>query len=756
MLFHRIAGLCITTLCLVVGTVTVRAITVRQGPFVTEQTPLRIDINLDTDRKDVLTPHAENWRIADGPNASFTSGDLTIILRRAGTVGSGLTTDWWKAGYDSGVAQMASDGVFITGGERGGQMEIVIHGLTPGKHSIVTYHNSLREGTVSRYNVLVNGALRVQGVRPSVRATSDYDMGSAYTELEAQEGKDIVLTLQPDGSGQWDNVILNGIEIDASDPARKALQPSPANWDEHAPETPVLSWAPTPSATAYQVYLGTDPAAVAHATPQSREYRGQQTTPRFATADLNTHSPYYWRVDTVGPDGQVTHGDLWNFRVRHLAFPGAEGYGRFARGGRGGRVIEVTNLNDSGPGSLRAAVEVEGPRTVVFRVGGTITLKERLVIRNPYLTVAGQTAPGDGICIRGATFGNLGSHDTIIRYVRVRVGDESGKTYDGMGFASSDHCIIDHCSISWTIDEAVSSRGARNVTFQRCMIAEALNMSVHEKYTGTGKGHSFAGSISGNIGSFHHNLVAHCAGRNWSLAGGLTPGGKFAGYLDVRNNVVYNWQHRTNDGGVKALNLIGNYYIPGPATRVFHLLKPDIGTPGDPQQYYVQGNTMESRPQYDADNWENGGVVFDAGLSPSILSQVKLIQPFCMPEMTAQTAVDAYQSVLADVGANYPHYDAVDTRVLDDVRKRGFTYKGSKTGIPGIVDSQKDSGGWPELKNGTPPPDSDQDGIPDTWEKTHRLNSNNPADAQEDSGDGYTHLEVYLNSLVSHSTMAGR
>ncbi len=227
-----------------------------------------------------------------------------------------------------------------------------------------------------------------------------------------------------------------------------------------------------------------------------------------------------------------------------------------------GGVSEVPTLNDAGPGSLRAACEAAGPRTVVFRVGGTIELKSKIIIRNPYVTVAGQTAPGDGVCVKGYSFGCLGAHDVIVRHLRVRVGDESGQTLDGMGLASCDHSIIDHCSVSWTIDEGVSSRGARNVTVQWCLIAEALNHSVHPKYLGTGKGHSYAASISGDAGSFHHNLLAHCAGRNWSLAGGLNHGGRLAGRLDLRNNVVYNWHDRTTDGGCRELNFVNYVYLP--------------------------------------------------------------------------------------------------------------------------------------------------------------------------------------------------
>jgi hypothetical protein len=444
-----------------------------------------------------------------------------------------------------------------------------------------------------------------------------------------------------------------------------------------------------------------------------------------------------------------------------LAFPGAEGYGRFAVGGRGGKVLEVTNLedyisdrNDPSksepviPGSLRAAVEADGPRTIVFRVGGTIQLKGPLVIKNPYCTVAGQTAPGDGIALRGATFGNYGTHDTIIRYVRVRLGDEVMKGLDGMGFASSDNCIIDHCSIAWTIDESVSSRGGKNITFQRNIIAEPLNMSKHPHYVGTGKGHGFAGSISGDIGSFHHNLLANAAGRNWSLAGGFEHGAKgFDGYLDIRNNVVYNWQHRTNDGGVRMLNLVGNMYIPGPASKVFHLciVEMEHTLPDDLQQYYIADNVMEGHPQYNPDNWKNGGIKDPQGHA----AVMKLDEPFCPSYITEQSAADAYKSVMADVGCNYPKYDAVDERTIKDVLRRGFTYKGSKSGAPGIIDSQADVGGWPEIKGGEPPADSDHDGMPDEWEKANKLNTKDPADGNAVGQGGYTNLERYLNSIVA-------
>ena len=710
---------------------------------------VRADLNPDNGRKDDMTPDRQNWQIKDGPSASQKFGEITVTLRKAGSVGSDLTAPLWKRGLDTS-ATMSCDGVTVKDGDKGGQIEMVIAGLPPGKHSIVTYHNNLSDKPMSKFAVSIDGKPVLKSVAPSQRVTDDYDAASAYVEVDAQAGKDVVIGFAPDGSGTINNIILNGFEIDTSDPMHKAIKPSPANSDEHAPEETVLSWTAPKATTTHKLYLGSSAQAVENATSSSPEFKGDLSSPKFQTKGLNSFDTYFWRVDEAEGE-KITKGDLWTFRVRHLAFPGAEGYGRFARGGRGGRVIEVTNLDDSGPGSLREAVEAEGPRTVVFRVGGTIKLNDKLVIHNPYITVAGQTAPGDGICIRGATFGNYGTHDSIIRYVRTRVGDESGKTYDGMGFASSDHCIIDHCSISWTIDESVSSRGAKNITFQRNLIAEPLNMSVHSHYVGTGKGHSFAGSISGDIGSYHHNLLTHCAGRNWSLAGGFTQGHMFGGKLDIRNNVVYNWEHRTNDGGVRLLNLVGNYYIPGPASKVFHLLIAEIENPlpDDTQQYYVADNVMEGHPQYNPDNWKNGGVI--GGKQPKDFTSMRLDKPFCVPYVTTQSAKEAYESVMADVGCNYPKYDSYDARMVKDVLERKATYKGSKTGIPGIIDSQKDvAGGWPELKGGEAPADADHDGMPDSWETANGLSPSDPADANGDSvGDGYTNLERYLNSIVA-------
>lgn len=435
-----------------------------------------------------------------------------------------------------------------------------------------------------------------------------------------------------------------------------------------------------------------------------------------------------------------------------LAFPTAEGYGRFAQGGRGGRVIHVTNLQDSGPGSLRDAVEQSGPRTVVFDVSGLITLESRLIIRstNSNLTIAGQTAPGKGICIRKFNFGMLGATNVIIRYLRVRPGNSSGLTLDGMGMASSDHCIIDHCSISWTLDEAFSSRGARNITLQRTLISEALNEAGHKKYP-PGTQHGYAASIGGDIGSFHHNLLAHCAGRNWSLAGGLSkPRNEYAGRLDIRNNVVYNWKNRATDGGAHEVNFVNNYYQPGPATKSFYALNAQYGGFPGSQRYYFAGNVMPGHFGLTNQTAGRTATTERGGRLPTDYSPWSE-SPFFESHVLTHTALEAYENVLADVGCNFPELDEHDQRVIAEVRSGTARFKGSKTGLPGLPDSQDDVGGWEAYPEVNRPAnwDPDHDGMPNDWELRIALNPNDSRDGNSDrDGDGYTNLEEYLGSLV--------
>jgi hypothetical protein len=649
---------------------------------------------------------------------------------------------------------MASDGICSDGPMAG--LRLSMRGLSAGKHSLVTYHNSIWNEETGTIDVVVNGAPAVTALQPTRRVTNDADAAGAYVEFDVQGGQAVIVEFRPHADDSHDDqaqqrVILNGFELDTVDPNKKAVKPSPASGDEHVPERPLLCWQRPTQAREFDVYLGADFDAVQSATRSSPEYRGRQSNAEFASEVADSFATYYWRIDVVNHTNDrdrnetIIHGDVWRFRVRHLAFPGAEGYGRFARGGRGGRVIKVTNLNDSGPGSLRAAVEADGPRTVVFDVSGRIVLKSKLVIRNPCLTIAGQTAPGKGICVSNFNLGMLGTHDAIVRYIRVRPGDTAGVTLDGMGMASTDHAIIDHCSISWTLDEAFSSRAAENITLQRTLISEALNVAGHKNYE-RGKQHGYAASIGGDVGSFHHNLLAHCAGRNWSLAGGLDKAGVHTGRLDIRNNVVYNWGHRTTDGGAMQVNFVNNYYKPGPASRVFHVLMPERNRHFGPQDYFVAGNVMEGR--YGADVPLAGVVAPRDEPMEDFLVEA----PFFEPYVTSQSAQEAFDNVLSDVGCNLPMLDDHDRRILDETRTGTTTFKGSVTGLPGLPDSQKDVGGWEDYPEVHRPAnwDNDHDGMPNEWESQHALNPDDGDDGALDAdGDGYTNLEDFLNSIVA-------
>lgn len=713
---------------------------------------LKVDLNPPDRRTDWLTPHWGNWAWTEGKSGSQTFGEITVTLRAAPD--GVLTPVLFKGLLDYG-AHMACDGVAVKEPAGAGGFDMIIGGLAPGKHHLVTYHNEVRDLPPAKFDMLAGDAVPIRNFAPTKRATNDDEVASTFLEVDAVAGKEVVIHFRPVPSGANHSLIINGFEIDTLNPRQKAIKPSPANDDEHWPARAPLTWTPPAAATAHQLYWGTNANAVANATPSSPEFRGALSHPSYSFPErLDPRQHYFWRVDEADASSNVTKGEVWHFQTAFPAFPTAEGYGRFARGGRGGRVIEVTNLNDSGSGSLRAAVEAEGPRTVVFNVSGLITLESRLVIRNPYITIAGQTAPGKGICLRQYNFGMMGARDVIVRYLRVRPGNLSGATLDGMGMASSDNCIIDHCSISWTLDEAFSSRGAKNITLQRTLISEALNEAGHKKYP-PGTQHGYAASIGGNIGSFHHNLLAHCAGRNWSLAGGLDNNGAYAGRLDLRNNVVYNWKNRATDGGAQEVNFVGNYYKPGPATRWFYALNAQYGGFRGTQQYFFEGNVMPGH--FDVTNQPAGRTATTerGGKLPTDYSPW-VDKTFFESHIKTHSAQEAYENVLANVGCNFPVLDEHDQRVIAEVRVGTCKFKGGKTGLPGLPDSQDDAGGWENYPEVHRPAgwDTDHDGMPDEWEKAHGLNPTDPSDANKDlTGDGYSNLEKYLNSLVGEYSM---
>ena len=421
------------------------------------------------------------------------------------------------------------------------------------------------------------------------------------------------------------------------------------------------------------------------------------------------------------------------------AFPGAEGFGVNSRGGRGGKVIYVSNLNDEGPGSLREAVEQEGPRTLVFSVSGIIDLKTRLDIKHPYITIAGQTAPGEGVCIRGETLRVAADH-VIIRYLRVRLGDGkhgqgSLQGKDAIGISSGQHIILDHCSASWSLDEVLSAStkapDLSNVTVQWCFITEGLNPD----------GHGFGSLVRGTGGakySFLHNLYAHNRGRN------PRPGNYDSNphdkdplglLLDFRNNVVYNWggEHAAYNAdklSVTRLNFVNNYFIPGQDSKASGIA---YSTGSAYNRAYFAGNYyMDTLPE---DQWKL--VKFNKSWTPEEISAYKQDQAFESGLVQTEEALTAYNKVLETGGASLPVRDATDLRIVDDVRNRSGR----------IIQSQEDVGGWPQLKAAQAPLDTDLDGMRDDWEKKQGLNPKDPEDRNKINKEAYTMLEQYLNSI---------
>lgn len=475
-------------------------------------------------------------------------------------------------------------------------------------------------------------------------------------------------------------------------------------------------------------------------------------------------------------------------QARIPSFPGAEGGGMFSYGGRGGKVITVTNLNDRGAGSFREACEAGGARIIVFNVSGIIRLESPVIVRAPYVTIAGQTAPGDGVCIAGQSFW-VDTHDVVVRHMRFRRGETKvWHRDDSFGGNPIGNIMIDHCSCTWGLDENISfyrhmydpSEGQYaskdeklatvNVTIQNTISAKALDTYNH----------AFGSTLGGENCAFMRNLWASNAGRNPSVG--------WNGVFNFVNNVVFNWVHRSVDGGdyTAMFNMVNNYYKPGPATpktnNVGHrILKPEAGRSKlDHRVYgrvYADGNIMEGYPEITEDNWNGGIQVEELPNAGEYTANMRSYEPFVMPYIDITSANDAYDYVLKHVGANIPSRDIVDERIIDEV-KTGIPYYDKKlpkdaygdlTGTSpksmgedgqfkyrrmakdsykqGIITDIRQMGGYPEYK-GSAYVDTDKDGMPDAWETANGLNPNDPSDATKDcTGDGYTNIEKYINGI---------
>jgi len=493
------------------------------------------------------------------------------------------------------------------------------------------------------------------------------------------------------------------------------------------------------------------------------------------------HSDSAWKVAFPIVQADMRKGKVyvpWAARPTDLpqakipAFPGAEGGGKFTFGGRGGKVYVVSSLADNGPGTLREACEKGGARIIVFNVAGIIHIKTPIIVRAPYISIEGQTAPGDGVCVAGESFW-VNTHDVIIRYMRFRRGETNvGRRDDALGGDPVGNIIVDHTSTSWGLDENFSmyrhmfdpgdgskaeKLGTVNITVQNCIYSEALDYWNH----------SFGSTTGGENSTLIRNMWADNTGRNPSVG--------WNGPYTFVNNVVFNWHHRSMDGGdyTTNYNIINNYFKPGPVTpkdqSVGHrILKPESGRSKLKERVfgraYVVGNIMEGYPKVTANNWDGGVQVDELPDAGPYKDYMYSATPFPMAPVTIMPALDAYKFVVANAGATLPSRDAVDIRIAEQLRTGKITYKEMKTDtdfqfkirkLPkdsyklGIITAPWQVGGYPNYK-GVPYKDSDHDGMPDSWEIAHGLNPKDPTDAGKPAknGGGYTNIEVYLNTVA--------
>lgn len=434
------------------------------------------------------------------------------------------------------------------------------------------------------------------------------------------------------------------------------------------------------------------------------------------------------------------------------AFPGAEGAGMYTTGGRGGKVIYITSLEDNNePGTLRWAIRQKGARTILFKVSGQIRLKSPLKINNGDLTIAGQSAPGDGICISDYET-SISANNVIIRFIRFRLGDKNKQAADALSGYRNENIIIDHCSMSWGVDELSSFYDNKNFTMQWCFIAESLANSIHPK----GK-HGYGGIWGGQNASFHHNLIAHNDSRNPRFCGSRYSNEPDLEKVDFRNNVIYNWGANNiyaGEGG--SYNIVGNYFKPGPASGSAskrRILNPDAddGKNNQPAgvygHFYIDDNFMYNNAEISNDN-KSGidmGSTFEK-FAPNVkLKDILSDKEFQLLQVTTDSVDKAFKYVLSYGGASLAR-DMHDIRYVKDVIDGSYTFEGSSGSTNGLIDSQEDVGGWPVYKVYNEYSDSDKDGTPDGW-----LDKNYPGKSANDlNSDGYTYLEVYLNSLVNH------
>ena len=745
--------------------------------FALEGTAQKIDFNKGgRPESEGLEEGYSPWIVNETEEATETFDGVTITLScDKAYAGETVMSNYWKQGVTNG-AKLVGDAVIAYKTDHGNiasgavKLDVAISGLSAGRHSLQAFHNNIDGLDAPPLDVYVNGEKLLEGVVQTNRQTTASACGKSYVEFDVAEGQPIVVsyvtTPEPGITYATTTVSINALVFNEADNTKVALDPYPAKGDLHAAAdvgSIALQWRGAEGAVRHHVLFGES--------AEDLSPMGTTDASTYTVGGLSNHHTYYWRIDEEHADGSLHQGEVWYFRPRHLAFPSAEGYGRFATGGRGGAVYHVTSLDDDPdnpqPGTFRyGATRLSGPRTIVFDVSGVIHLKARLTIADPFVTIAGQTAPGRGILFRGSALG-IGS-ENIARFVRLHLGggdDWDGSspnpnTSDGIGAAGVNHTILDHCSIAWTIDEGFSSRNAKNLTLQRTMISEALNYCGHSHYAEEGSlvSHGYAATIGagqaeGTAGSFHHNLLAHNEGRNWSISGGLDGGGFYDGHHDIFNNVVYNWGGRASDGGTHELNFVANYYKKGPATSQNYLLRHQFeGTGKGTQAAYVSGNIREELNGRLTADKEGVTYRYDLSGGQELTWEPWATQPFFPSYATIETAEAAFKNVLSDVGCNMPAPTNHDQRMVSEALAGTTSTTGYYTKKRGLIDREKDAEGFDGLNIVTVSReadwDTDQDGIPNWYEALTGTDASTPNNNADNDGDGYTDLEDYLNWIA--------
>ena len=741
--------------------------------FAQDKPQAKVDISI-TNRSDneTLEPGYTVWRVNQGKADSIIVDNIKYVLSCPTEVDYVIRPGWSKS-YIQMAENKAKNGRLTFDGialdpNGYGQFTLRIEGLPVGSHTLQTYHNCWENSskfysapmTVKRNGVVVHE--NVQYTFDQAVAANACLLTTAFTianvgdvvELEFSTSESCPGTPSNGQTNAYMAPLCNGFELNTVDISAQAKDPFPASGDMHVDadnKTLTLTWEPAnANVTAHHLYWGLDSASVAQMSEPVAKLSAQQTS--YQLTDLYSMNTYYWRVDEVDASGVVTEGKMWKFKPRQLAFPGAEGYGRFAQGGRGGVVYHVTNLsNERVPGSfIYGLLDLQGPRTIVFDVSGLIVMDFSSVFSNPNITIAGQTAPGKGICLKNCNI-NIGS-DNICRFMRFKRG--YGDTGNAMGITGSDHAIVDHTTCAWGTDETVSGRGAKNVSFQYSIIAEALGIADHKNYD-TGTNHGYAATIDGKIGSWHHNLLVHCNGRNWSLGGGMDGTNTAIGQMDIFNNVVYNWNGRTTDGNCHEVNFVGNYYKMGPDTRrtqLFIQQYENVGSPESTWRAYIHGNIRENKNG--TLSQDKKGDTYSVQLSngdPGPTYETVVDAPFFPSYAAIHSATDAFKIVTSEAGASMPMRDDQHLRVVEETIKGTYTYVGSRSGIKGEIDHENDCGGfevYPEESRAADF-DSDQDGMPDWYEQLIGSDSRVANHNDDPDHDGWTLLEGYLE-FMSH------